>query len=186
MNTNMTKNIIETGIYFGDRGTAFRTMIKNFLLKGNLEDDCYNYLIKKIDTFSKAFTSPTANPNYNYEALEQRGDSTGGKFLIDYFYTKYPHLDNKIGVPICARFKINYGSKQSFFILAEKYNMWDFISARNDDRNRNKKSLLEDVFEATLGNIESVINHKFGIGSGYKCAYMILENIFNEIKISLK
>ena len=176
------------GVYFGSRGSDFVTMMTDFIKKGKLEPDFENYLIKKIKFFDIAFTSSTANQTENYEVLEQIGDSSGGKFLIDYFYKKFPQLNCPEGVKICARLKINYGSKNSFYKIADQYKMWNFISARNDDRNRNKKSLLEDVFEAVLGKIETIINNAYGIenGYGYGCVFSILEKIFDEMQISLK
>jgi hypothetical protein len=48
------------------------------------------------------------------------------------------------------------------------------------------KSLLEDVFEAFLGATESIIDSCVEVGSGYKVIYSILENIFDDMDISLK
>jgi dsRNA-specific ribonuclease len=120
--------------------------------------------------------------------LEQIGDASGGKFLIDYFYKKFKQLNCPEGVKVTARLKINYGSKNSFAQIAQECNMWDFISARFEDRATNKKSLSEDVFEAVLGKIEILINNAWGNenGYGYGCVYSILENIFNQKVISLK
>ena len=133
------------GVYFGSRGSDFVTMMTDFIKKGKLEPDFENYLIKKIKFFDIAFTSSTANQTENYEVLEQIGDSSGGKFLIDYFYKKFPQLNCPEGVKICARLKINYGSKNSFYKIADQYKMWNFISARNDDRNRNKKNRINEI-----------------------------------------
>jgi len=48
------------------------------------------------------------------------------------------------------------------------------------------KKTLEDVFEAFFGATEFILDSQIRNGVGYAICYNIIENLFNEIKISLK
>jgi dsRNA-specific ribonuclease len=87
---------------------------------------------------------------------------------------------------------INYGSKNSFYKLADEAGFWEFISAPNEMRARKKKDLLEDTFEAYLGAVTVILNREAleaRVGPitrpGYSACYNILSTLFDEMKISL-
>jgi dsRNA-specific ribonuclease len=101
-------------------------------------------------------------------------------------YKRFPKLHCTKGVKVVARLRINYGSKQSFAQIAESLGFWSFITASEDERNRNKKPLLEDTLEAFFGAIEYIIDNKTLHGVGYAVVYDILSVIFDAIDISLK
>jgi dsRNA-specific ribonuclease len=117
---------------------------------------------------------------------EQLGDLTGNKFIVWYIYDRFPQLKCTEGVKVAARLRINLGSKNSFAQIAENFGFWDFITATNETRQRKKKPLLEDTFEAFIGATETIIDQNFKTGVGYACVYKILSAIFDEIDISLK
>jgi len=178
-----------TGIYLGNRGAPFKKLIKSLLKLGNIDKNYITILTSpdSMDVYAAAFTSEQVDENNNYQVYEQLGDLTGNKFIVWYIYKRFPQLKCAEGVKVGARLRINLGSKNSFCSIAENLGFWDFISATNDLRQRKKKPLLEDVFEAFLGATETLIDqHTDDIGEGYKCVYKILESIFNEIPISLK
>ena len=136
--------------------------------------------------YNEVFTSTTAHPVNNYEVYEQLGDISANKFIVWYMYQRFPQLQCSKAVKIVARLRINYGAKQSFAPISESLGFWYFISASEDERNRNKKSLLEDTFEAFIGAVETIVDTRFRRCAGYSIIYNILENIFNNINISLK
>lgn len=185
-NKSNTENI--TGMYLGSRDDSFKTLLVQVLKKGHLKTKYLNVLTSEesLVEYSSAFTSELVDQNNNYQVYEQIGDLAGNKFIVCYIYRRFPQLKCAKGVKVAARLRINYGSKQSFCKIAEGLGFWDFISATNELRNRKKKDLLEDVFEAFLGATESILDDEFGIGTGYKCVYKILEGIFDNIDISLK
>jgi hypothetical protein len=133
------------------------------------------------------------------------GDVVINHFIVSYFYRRFPQLDCANCVKVIARLRINYVSGESFASIAENLNFWPFISARESPptptpvrgknkkdpyytqkyRSRDKKSLLEDVFEAFIGCTEYLLDKEFRPGVGYGIVYDILENIFNEKSISL-
>jgi len=177
-----------TGIYLGDRGVSFKRLIVSLLKKGNIKQKYIDLLTtsENMEIFASAFTSEQVDDNNNYQVYEQLGDLTGNKFIVWYIYKRFPQLKCAEGVKVAARLRINLGSKNSFCSIAENFGFWDFISATNDLRQRKKKPLLEDVFEAFLGATETILDQNTKIGVGYACVYKILGAIFDEIPISLK
>lgn len=175
------------GIYFGPRNEEFKEHIINILNKGNIKQKYIDILTKpeNIEIYASAYTSELVDEVNNYQTLEQKGDLSGNKFIVDYIYDRFPQLNCAEGVKVAARLRINYGSKNSFCKIADSLGFWKFITATNDLRQRKKKPLLEDVFEAFLGATETIINDEFRIGVGYACIYKILKSIFDEMKISL-
>ena len=102
-------------------------------------------------------------------------------------YKRFPRLKCSECVKIVARLRINYGATKSFAEIARNLGFWDYISCNLESRQKKMKPLLEDVFEAFLGVIELIIDEELGItGPGFFIVYKILENIFNNVHISLK
>lgn len=178
----------ETIIYYGSRKADFKNMIVSLLNKGKLKKKYHTLLTndESMKIFSAVFTSTTADENDNYEVYEQLGDITVNKFIICYMYKRFPKLHCTKGVKVVARLRINYGSKQSFAQIAESLGFWSFITASEEERNRNKKPLLEDTLEAFFGAVEYIIDNNTLHGVGYAVVYSILSVIFDEIDISLK
>lgn len=178
----------QKGIYFGSRGNDFKYFIIGLLKKGNLKKKYRDMLTDdaSMSIYASAFTSELVDPLNNYQVLEQVGDLTGNKFIVNYMYEKFPQLDCTEGVKVVARLRINYGAKQSFSEIARKLGFWPFISATNELRQRKMKALLEDVFEAFLGATERILDKKKRIGVGYTVVYDILSTIFDDMDISLR
>ena len=176
------------GIYLGDRGENFKSLIVSLLKKGKISQKYIDILTTKesMEVYGSAFTSELVDDVNNYQVYEQLGDLAGNKFIVCYIYNRFPILKCAEGVKVVARLRINYGSKNSFCSISEKYGFWDFISGTNEQRHRRKKPMLEDVFEAFLGATELILDSKTSIGVGYACVYRILEAIFDDMEISLK
>lgn len=178
----------QKGIYLGSRGPDFKKLISSLLRKGNLSSKYIAILTddESMRIFGSAFTSELVDPDNNYQVLEQVGDLSGNKFIVNYMYERFPQLDCSEGVKVVARLRINYGAKESFCEIARKLGFWPFISATNDLRQRKMKPLLEDVFEAFLGATERIIDKRKRIGVGYAIVHDILTSIFNDMDISLR
>lgn len=188
MSTMSAPNMEQKGIYLGDRGITFKKLIIGLLKKGNIKQKYIDILTspESMEIYASAFTSEQVDETNNYQVYEQLGDLTGNKFIVWYIYRRFPQLQCAEGVKVAARLRINLGSKNSFCSIAEKFGFWDFISATNDVRQRKKKPLLEDVFEAFLGATETIIDTHTKTGVGYASVYKILSSIFDEINISLR
>lgn len=178
----------QKGIYLGSRGSDFKDLINSVLKKGNLKKKYRDMLTDdaSMSIYASAFTSELVDPVNNYQVLEQVGDLTGNKFIVNYMYERFPQLDCAEGVKVVARLRINYGAKQSFSEIGRKLGFWPFISATNDLRQRKMKPLLEDVFEAFLGATERILDKKKRVGVGYAIVYDILATIFDDMNISLR
>ena len=184
----MMSSDTQTGIYLGSRSSDFKALISGLLVKGGLKDKYVKMLTDPdaMKIYAAAFTSELVDPGNNYQVLEQVGDLTGNKFIVNYMYERFPQLDCAEGVKVVARLRINYGAKQSFSEIARKLGFWEFISATNDLRQRKMKPLLEDVFEAFLGATERILDKRKRVGVGYAIVYDILASIFDEMDISLR
>ena len=178
----------EVVIYKGSRGKDFKDLIFNLLVKSKLKMHYIDLLMnnESMKIYDQVFTSDSANVDENYEVYEQFGDITANKFIVWYMHRRFPKLMCPQGVKVVARLRINYGAKQSFASIAENLGFWDYITASEDERSRNKKPLLEDVFEAFIGATEFIIDSNIKECVGYSIAYNILTFIFDGIHISLK
>lgn len=189
MNTYNKYNIEPIlGVHIGDRGKEFKTLICSVLKRSITKRKYLNILTDKesMELYGNAFTSELVDPVNNYQQLELLGDSTANKFIVWYMVRRFPQLKCTEGVKIAARLKINYGSKQTFFKIAEKLGFWEFITATKELRHRKKKALLEDVFEAFIGAIETIVDNRIKQSVGYFVVYKLLKSIFDEMDISLK
>ena len=175
------------GVYIGKRDSSFKELIVSVLKMGKISKKYMDILLSKenMDIFSMAFTSELVDEYNNYQVYEQLGDLIGNQFIVWYIYRRFPVLKCAEGVKVVARLRINYGSTESFYKIAEELGFWNYITATNDLRYRKKKDLLEDVFEAFLGAAASIIDDELKIGVGNAIVYQILKEIFDKIDISL-
>lgn len=139
--------------------------------------------INAIKTFMIAFTHSSFDSENNYEPYEQIGDATIGKFMVNYFYARFPNLSHKKGVKYVARLRIKYGSKQHLSHLATQFGFERHIRCVEMAGTRR---ILEDVFEAFIGAVELILDVALNArGIGYICCYQILEKIFGATEIPL-
>lgn len=186
------KQIINNGgiiLSPGIRDASFFVFIKNLLMRaGNFKPEIIEAFFQEQHKkmYVDAFTSLAFDPINNYEMYEQIGDSSLGKFLSFYFLKRFSNLNNPEGVATIARLKINYGSKTQLSSIANSLDFWPYISCTEEERNKRKIHLLEDVFEAFIGVTELITENIVGKFQGQRLIYLILEKIFNQIEISLE
>lgn len=175
-------------VYYGARDEEFKNLIRSLLKKGNLKDKYIEPLLEpeSMKVYGTVFTAESADSENNYQVFEQLGDITANAFIVWYMYRRFPQLLCTEGVKVVARLRINYGSKQSFSKIAESIGFWTYISATDFERSSNKKSLLEDTFEAFIGATQYLLDNHFRNGVGNAIVYDILKNIFDDMDISLK
>lgn len=182
-----------TDIYYGPRDDSFKNfLVKIFKYTGVDETTLNKYVNDQtLPLFNMAFTSSSADEHHNYEPFEQMGDVTIGKFIVWSSYEKFPQLRGKSeAVEIVARMKINLGSKDNLSQIAEDLGMWSFISASDEFRQRSKKKLLEDVFEALIGVIEFIIHDYTSSnysepGIAYQLTYALLSRLFEPYTLQI-
>ena len=182
---NLIENPIE--IYSGDRGINFENMLRNILKKGKLKKEYIDRIIKNgMPLYSQAFTHPTADENNNYEPLEFLGDSIVNCVIVWYLSRRFPQLNCQDGVKILARLKINLVSKKVFANFGSELDFWKYVSADKETRDTKMKKTLEDVFEAFFGATQKLIDSEIRMGVGYSICYNIIQNLFENMQISLK
>lgn len=178
-----------TQFYAGIRGDKFHEFVRGILSMGKLKPAYQDALFKpeNIELLNMAFTSLEFDTTNNYEMFEQMGDMTINKFIVMYTHRKFKHLNNAEGVKLVARVRILHGSKEKLCKIAETLGFWDYISCSTVQREKMKKDMLEDVFEAFFGAIEYILDLEFRNGVGYSISYDILEKIYDtHVQISLK
>lgn len=178
----------EIPLYIAPRGEAFTCMIKSILELGKLKKKYIDLLTndKNIKIYEQVFTHPTVDSETNYEFFEIIGDQTVNKAIVWYLTRRYPFLHSPLGVKIISRLKINLVAKKTFADIGYNLKLWDFVSVDEDTRQNRMKKTLEDVFEAFFGATEFILDSQIRNGVGYAICYNIIENLFNDIRISLK
>lgn len=164
-------------MYSGIRGKPFNDLIENLVPPSWHSVVC---IPDNFALFSQAFTSSSYNPACNYEMYEQIGDVFLTCFLVSYIYNTEEKLNKSDGsaVRVVSRLRIKYESKQELCKMSRLCGFWPFISATFEERQKGEASLLEDVFEAFLGVLVTIVDRKLGVGEGYKCVYELLCNLY--------
>ena len=175
-------------LYIAPRGEPFICLIRNILELGKLKKKYIDLLTdkKNIKIYEQVFTHPTVDSEINYEFFEILGDQTVNKAIVWYLTRRYPFLHSPLGVKIISRLKINLVAKKTFADIGSDLKLWNFVSVDEDTRQNRMKKTLEDVFEAFFGATEYILDSQIRNGVGYAICYNIIENLFNDIKISLK
>lgn len=171
---------------FDSDSIKMNEVITRVLSLSNLKPEYIDVLLAHEAMYEKAFTSKSYDLVNNYEILELLGDGIANSFLSWYFLRRFPNLDCANGLKVLARLKINYASKRSFSEISEKLGFWDFIRASPEQKISYRASLLEDVFEAFIGATVKILDDYYMVGVGYGIAYKILEEIFNNMNISIE
>jgi len=195
----------------------FRNLVVSILKKCKLKTKTIEQILDTkhngwsgIQLFGICCTHKSIHPTNNYEVFEFKGDSTANNCLVWYFADRFPELNDPECVKTLARLKINYGSKKTFYTLAEKLGLWEFISAGTEERitktkvkrsgkiqtienktiigikQTKKKSLLEDSFEAFIGVIHTLIDIHVKKGFGFKICYNLIKSLYDDMNISLE
>ena len=173
-------------IHMGARDVSFKDMLSKAFEGVKLKVKYKDLLLteKSLGIFDHVFTSFTANTGFDYEFYEQLGDSVLTQFIVFYSYKRFPQLKQKTGVHVVALIRHKYVSKDVLPVIAEGLGFLPFISASFDSLKK-KEKLLEDVFEAFIGAVTSILDEEIRHGVGYAVAYDLLSSIYDKIDISL-
>lgn len=180
--------------FYGNRSNLFQDIIKNILIKANVDKQYIDILLKKenLNIFYKAFTSNSfnldadmnidQNSDENYEIYETLGDVVFANFIYKYTINRFPELNKVKDKAIISSIKKKYGSKDTFSKLSKSLNFLKLISSSMNEHNQEIK-ILEDTFESFFGAICFILDKEVIIGLGFSVCYNILSNIFDEIEI---
>jgi dsRNA-specific ribonuclease len=142
--------------------------------------------------FRKAFTSPNAYPNFNYEFYEMLGDSTANNCVVWYFHRRFfPEAENittskgtMTPLAIMSRLKQEGASVRNYSDFAEKLGFLPYITMTNIEALKPNK-VLEDVFESFIGCLVYHCDKIFGLHIGFTVTYPIIKKLFDNKDISI-
>lgn len=160
------------------------------LSKKNIEKILSN---ENMVEFKKAFTSPSADPEYNYEFYEMMGDSTANNCVVWYFQRRFFPEPEKIivdkgtmtPVAIMSRLKQEGASVRQFSKFSTYLGFLPYITMTNIEQNKPIK-ILEDVFEAFIGCLVYHCDKIFGLHTGFTIVYPIIQKLFDREDISIE
>jgi dsRNA-specific ribonuclease len=171
----------------------FRSFIRELLSVNIGLDENYTDLLtdeKCMVEFSRAFTHKSIDPLHNYEYYEILGDATTNKIVVWYYHRRFPQLFNNPGtgnmgpVAIMARLKQTGISKRTYSRFSSDLGFWKHIRVAQEFE-KDRTSILEDVFESFVGCLEYMVDLTVDQHSGYMVAYNFMEKIMEREKISI-
>jgi len=140
--------------------------------------------------FKKAFTSPSVNPNFNYEFYEMLGDSTANNCIVWYFHRRFFPKPEEITtskgtmtpLAIMGRLKQEGASVRKFSKFSRELGFQPYITMTNIEESKPTK-VLEDVFEAFFGAMCYLFDSTEEVNCGYNIVSFIIKNLVIEHKI---
>lgn len=164
-------------------------LLTKIFKRGKLRQEYIDFLCSQSESYMhNAFTSSEYDTIKNYQVYEFLGDSVINNFVPYYFFRKYPQLHCDEGVKVLNRLKANFVSCRSLASIANSLGFWPYIRCHNKNNitPQKKNDLLEDVFEAFFGFTVWLLDEEYSIGVGPGLVYDILEDIFDDIPVSLE
>ena len=189
--TRKKLKIEDSKTIYGDRTVKFENLIKNILLKANIDSGYIDILLKNMDIYNKAFTSNSANligivkdenSENNYEIYETLGDVVFANFIYKYVLERFPELNATKDIPVINEIKKKYASKNEFSKITRKMGFLPYITCSVKEY-KQQIEILEDTFESFLGSTCAILDSNIIIGAGYAVCYDILKSIYDDIDI---
>lgn len=145
-----------------------------------------------MEQFKKAFTTPDADPNNNYEFYEMLGDSTSNNCIVWYFQRRFfknvelitTSKGTMSPLAIMGRLKQEGASVRQFSKFSNQLGFLPYITMTNIEYEKPTK-ILEDVFESFIGCLVYHVEKTFGLHTGMTIAYPFIEKLFDKENISI-
>lgn len=135
---------------------------------------------ESMKIFVKAFTHPDQDKDNNYQVLEYIGDGIIKACLSQYIPARFPTIQRE---GIYSKIRRSLEAKKTLKTLADTQGFWPHVNAPREVLETKKNQVLEDIFEAFIGAMVSVIDHVLRLRLGYSYAYKYLELALNDIVI---
>lgn len=168
----------------------FKQFIKSLLVLAKIDPDIAEKFLTRdiLELFEQAFTdksyyadSPDAEKN-SYELLEFQGDGIVKAILVQYIPRRFPN--KKHGV--YSKIRRMLEQEGTLSVIALKLGFWDYTRADEKVKTFDRKSTLENVFEAFIGALVKTIDIKLDTrGLGYRYAMIFLENQLDQKEIDI-
>ena len=111
-----------------------------------------NYTFNNSDLLIEALTHKSFKKPYNNERLEFLGDAVLNLIVGEYLYTKFPKSDEGA----LSKMRASLVNEKSFMEFAHLIDLGDYIfisTAEENNKGREKPSLLSNAFEAIMGAV---------------------------------
>lgn len=173
-----------------DNNSYFIAFLREMLKKGNLKEEWINLILsnkENINIYKDAFTNKSSDQKNNYELYELLGDKIVNACVMEYIYKSFPEYRSAESVSFFSKIIAKYCSKSEFSKIGKITGFHKFIVASEDNHDRNRDKMSEDVFESFFGATNLIINKDIRQGVGYAIIYDIIENIFKtNVKIDTR
>jgi len=174
----------------------FRDFLQDMLARAKINKFHREQLTDKdgMKIFFAVFTDSSYDPNpeNNYEELEFIGDGIIKGVLGQYILRRFPDLSKNIkssnkatGEGVLSKTRRLLEQEKTLSDSALKLGFWDYVRADEETLTQKRKKTLENVFEAFVGAIVTLIDDRIKRGLGYCYAYNFVEASLDEIDISL-
>lgn len=138
-----------------------------------------NYKFKNMELLKEALTHKSYKKPYNNERLEFLGDAVLNLIVGEYLYRKFPSSDEGV----LSKMRASLVNEKSFMKLADSIELGEYIFisiAEENNRGREKPSLLSNAFEAIMG----AIYIEEGLDRVREIVHRLLEREYGEIDLS--
>lgn len=129
------------------------------------------YKFQNIELITEALTHKSSKHGKNNERLEFLGDAVLDLIVGEYLFTKFPDVDEGD----LSKLRASLVNEKGFEKLAKSINLGSYIflsQAEENNKGREKASILSNAFEALIGEIY--------LESGLKVAEKISLNLLHE------
>jgi ribonuclease-3 len=148
----------------------------------------YKFVDKNI--LQEALTHKSSDRKKNNERLEFLGDAVLNLIVGEYLFYKYPDANEGI----LSKIRASLVNEESFMQLAKEINLGNYITisyAEENNKGREKASILSDAFEALIGAIFYEVGIEKVRHITYKLIHKVhgnisLDRIFNDYKTNLQ
>jgi len=133
--------------------------------------------------FKKAFTHRSADENNNYEILEFIGDGILKAILSMYIPERFIELSAYEGK--LSKVRRYLEQEKTLCKFALQLGFWEYVKGDEITMTQKRNKTLEDVYEAFIGALVTVIDKKMYKGVGFTYAYNFVVYSLDQIHIDV-
>jgi dsRNA-specific ribonuclease len=173
----------------------YRTFVKQMLKIANINEEYREKFTddEAMKMFVMVITHRSVDPKNNYEELEFIGDSILKGIIAQYILRRFPNLSEiselttKKGTTegSLSLIKQKLEQKKNLSSMALKLGFWDYVRCSPEVREKDRNASLEDVYEAFIGALTTIIDERIKRGLGYMYAYNFVSSSLDEIEIDV-
>jgi ribonuclease-3 len=135
---------------------------------------CYDFVDKNI--LQEALTHKSSDRKKNNERLEFLGDAVLNLIVGEYLFYKYPDANEGV----LSKIRASLVNEESFMLLAREIKLGKYIHisyAEENNKGREKASILSDAFEALIG----AIFYEVGIEKVRQITYKLIHKVHGNV-----